>query len=670
MKRFKLHIYFKIFLVELFLMMVMTLLVPLLANYPPHSEEFAFQAQIEKVNHIMQYSIFTIVAFVIQYFVGLLIFKKTFKYVKKFPDVSKEQTIKVRKELFQVNRNLLITQVVILVILFISLNAMVNITYLLEIKFSLTYFSLFFAAWVLETSLIKDDINDIIKSTYEINPEITLPKKQTHFYSTLLYDTVPLFVVILIVMSLLGYGLVQDKVGENSFDYYKVKFSTLKLSNKPKAEVEKQLSNIEKNNSSDYYFILSEDGDIFSTTKGYATDFFKVYAKNFLEQNNGRLYEYYGIEEQAYGEKIKLENGKEALVGFKFHTVTYRTIIEYIIADFTALLVYMFIMYVWSKNVSKNLSEVANKLSDISQEKNVDLNNVIPVYSNDEIALLARSYSQIQEKIKSDIDEISDSQDRLMERERLATLGQMIGGIAHNMKTPIMSIAGATDGLDDLITEYRESVGDSDVTVDDHHQIADDMESWVKKIKSYNSYMSDIITTVKGQAVNMSQDPNETFTIKELLNSVDVLMKHELKANTINFNVDNKVPEDAKIHGNVNSLVQVVNNLIQNSIQSYPAINDEMLNQSIEKLSDRSINLNIELDNDNIIIKVQDFGSGIPKKVQDKLFKEMITTKGHKGSGLGIFMSYSTIKGNFKGNMTFVSEEGKGTIFTIKIPIN
>ena len=56
------------------------------------------------------------------------------------------------------------------------------------------------------------------------------------------------------------------------------------------------------------------------------------------------------------------------------------------------------------------------------------------------------------------------------------------------------------------------------------------------------------------------------------------------------------------------------------------------------------------------------------KEVQDKLFKEMVTTKGKNGTGLGLFMSYSNIKAHFNGNITFESEEGNGTAFHIIIP--
>ena len=76
------------------------------------------------------------------------------------------------------------------------------------------------------------------------------------------------------------------------------------------------------------------------------------------------------------------------------------------------------------------------------------------------------------------------------------------------------------------------------------------------------------------------------------------------------------------------------------------------------------------MSSNNLVFTIQDYGSGIPKKVQAKLFNEMITTKGKNGTGLGLFMSYSNIRAHFNGNMTFESEEGKGTKFTITIPLN
>ena len=259
---------------------------------------------------------------------------------------------------------------------------------------------------------------------------------------------------------------------------------------------------------------------------------------------------------------------------------------------------------------------------------------------------------------KEDMETIKNNQEILMERERLASLGQLIGGIAHNLKTPIMSIAGAAEGLENLIKEYDESIDDPLVNSQDHHEIAAEMESWIPKIRAHIEYMSDIITTVKGQAVALSNDQAVTFTIEELVKRVDILMKHELKNAYIYLNVLMKTDENITLDGDVNSLVQVVNNMISNAIQAY----NGKRNQNIE--------LEVNKNGENIIFTVRDFAGGLPKEVQEKLFKEMVTTKGKNGTGLGLYMSYSNIKAHFGGDIVYKTEEGKGTEFNIIIPLH
>ena len=99
--------------------------------------------------------------------------------------------------------------------------------------------------------------------------------------------------------------------------------------------------------------------------------------------------------------------------------------------------------------------------------------------------------------------------------------------------------------------------------------------------------------------------------------------------------------------------------MISNSIQAYSGKSDEFI--------DLIANLR---DNTTIEIIVKDYGPGLPKVVQENLFKQMITTKGKAGTGLGLFMSYSNIKAHFQGDMTFKTEANKGTEFVITIPIN
>jgi len=96
--------------------------------------------------------------------------------------------------------------------------------------------------------------------------------------------------------------------------------------------------------------------------------------------------------------------------------------------------------------------------------------------------------------------------------------------------------------------------------------------------------------------------------------------------------------------------------MVSNSIQAY---NGE---------ANKEIDLIVDMSEDDIVISIKDYAKGLPKDVQDKLFKEMITTKGKNGTGLGLFMSYSTIRAHFNGNITFETEKGKGTTFHIILP--
>ena len=282
----------------------------------------------------------------------------------------------------------------------------------------------------------------------------------------------------------------------------------------------------------------------------------------------------------------------------------------------------------------------------------VEINNILVKGNSLGILMLFKDITQH----KLDMQALKDNQDILIERERLASLGQLIGGIAHNLKSPIMSISGATEGLTDLIREYEESIVDKDVTIDDHLAIANDMKDWISKIKSYLEYMSDIITAVKGQAVALSENTVDSFTVEELTKRVDILMKHELKKALITLNLDLKVPTSLMIHGNINGLVQVINNMISNAIQAYKGKEGQ------------TIDLIIAQEKNDVIVSVRDYAGGLPKEVQEKLFKEMITTKGKDGTGIGLFMSYSNIRAHFNGDITYSTEEGKGTIFNIILP--
>ena len=658
MKNLKLRIYSKLLLLEVAVIVLMRFLIPVLSNYPPYSEAIDFQLKIEVLTHDQQYILLGIFALLLQTFFIKIFFSDIFKYIKKDPkDVTIKETEQVRLQCYKIPKKLFFVQTVLLGIVLCMLFSMVQISIILCIKFLLIYFSFFTASWVISMVLIRSDLNAIIESTYTINKNVTSFGKKTKFYKNLLLNLIPFFIFIMITISLLGYSKVTEQNGENGYYYYKQAMNDIDFDNETLETISTKLDNIPLRNSSDYYFIIGSNEKKFSSNSGNATNFFIEYANEFLDQTDGRVYEYYGVEEQGYAKRITLQDSSSVLIGFKYTTTNVEIMTYFVGISIAAIIVYIIILLIWTKKISKNISEISNRLTEISKKDNVINESPLPLLSNDELGDLTIAFNKIQHLTQEYITQIKDTQESLMESERLSSLGQLIGGIAHNLKTPIMSIAGAAEGLNDLIKEYDSSIDDPTVNSQDHHEIASDMSTWIEKIKNYTEYMSDIITAVKGQAVVMSNEDDINFTISELVKRVTILMKHELKNAIINLNTDIKVDENLTLNGDVNNLVQIINNMISNAIQAYNGKENE------------SIEFTITKDSKNIIFSIEDHAGGLPDKVTDKLFKEMITTKGKNGTGLGLYMSYSTIKAHFNGNITFDTKKGKGTKFNIYIPM-
>ena len=281
---------------------------------------------------------------------------------------------------------------------------------------------------------------------------------------------------------------------------------------------------------------------------------------------------------------------------------------------------------------------------------------VSPLELNGQVSGFAVLFKDIT-NLRESMQRLQESQERMMEQERFAFLGQMIGGLAHNLKTPIMSIAGSIYEAEVLVDECISSMSDDDVTDDDYLEIYGEMREWFTRAKESTVYMSDIITAIKDQAKQISTDENITFTISEVLRRCTLLMRHELMNSGCQLTHVYDDTEEITLQGDVNNLVQVIGNLLSNAIYAQ------------KQVAAGEIELEINHDDKQLYIKVKDRGPGISEKVASQLFKNMITTKGSMGSGLGLFISNTVIRGKFKGSMWGENREGGGSIFGIAIPL-
>lgn len=665
LKNFNFKFKCMIFFIDLITVILVYFIMPLIQNFPPFSEEFGFQNAVQTLTHIQQYTVIFIIGFSIHLFTFKLLMKNIFKYLVKYfnnDSISYNEIKQVRKDCINIPYKVVLVQMILIITIGILFNFIMLASELAILKFTLVIIAVASLISIILLIGTQQFLYNVIITTYNISNKFEknigyrIPNSHN-----LLFQMVPFITFILIVISLIGYSKAVQQEGFATGNYYKAYIESKNI-DKEQVNMESLknvLSTIPLLKNDHYYFIISpNDKDIYtSNPNGIISDFVIQYKNYFYDKTNGFLYEKFGVDEQLYTIDLKDVNGDTWYVGFKYPVVDFNLLLYYLGIILIVLILFSVLLYVWSHNISNNLIKTTAGLKNILEKGGVSENKILPIVSNDEFGDLAYYFNKIQELTIKNINEIQDNQETLMEQERLASLGQLIGGIAHNLKTPIMSISGAAEGLTDLVKEYDASIDDPEVNSNDHHEIASDMNSWISKIKTHTEYMSDIITAVKGQAVALSNEENISFTVGELLKRIDILMKHELKSAIIYLNIYMQTDENTVIRGDVNSLVQVINNMVSNSIQAYNGKTD----QNIDIIVGRKSN--------DLLISIKDYGCGLSEKVKNKLFKEMITTKGKNGTGLGLYMSYSTIRAHFNGNITVESEKNKGTTFTIILPL-
>ena len=289
--------------------------------------------------------------------------------------------------------------------------------------------------------------------------------------------------------------------------------------------------------------------------------------------------------------------------------------------------------------------------------KNYYVVDVTPLYIKEILSGFVVIFKDVPQ-LKLSMQQLQDSQARMMEQERLASLGQMIGGLAHNLKTPIMSISGCISAVENLVEECRDSLEDPDVTADDYREIFKEMEQWFEKVRESSSYMSDIITAIKGQAANVNTNVDAMFTTEELIKRSMLLMRHELMSSGSRVITETEENCTYTIRGDVNNLVQVLNNLLSNAIYSQ------------KQVGGGDIVIGVKKDEDNLKIYVKDTGTGISAGVKERLFRAMVTNKGAHGTGLGLYISDAVVKGKFGGNMWVEDNPEGGAIVGVSIPLS
>lgn len=288
-------------------------------------------------------------------------------------------------------------------------------------------------------------------------------------------------------------------------------------------------------------------------------------------------------------------------------------------------------------DIQKDIAEAVEKETTITKEYHIEKGaydkyfevDFQPVKSKDGTEYVATLI------LLRDVTQAKKDMEVMLKNESLVMLGELAGGVAHDINTPISAIKS---GL--LIFK-------STAKSDDEKMLVERMDSCANKIVTLTNSLRNQIRNIGSNEVS---DVNITSVIKD----VSVIIHNELTKHRVNLNLD--IKKDLVVKGNSAKLSQVVTNIIVNAIQAYEDKGGE-------------VNVVVDEKNNNAVISIEDFAGGIPEHIRDNIGKNILTTKGVNGTGFGLYLAFSVITGAFGGEITFDTQEGKGTIFYITIPL-
>ena len=271
--------------------------------------------------------------------------------------------------------------------------------------------------------------------------------------------------------------------------------------------------------------------------------------------------------------------------------------------------------------------------------------------------------------------QLKATQTQLIQSEKMASLGELTAGIAHEIQNPLNFVNNFSEVSNELIDEMNEEIEKGDL--DEAKAIATDIKQNLEKI-NHHGKRADAIVKGMLQHSRKSAAETEPTDINKLADEYLRLAYHGLRAKDKLFNATLETDFDERI-GLVNVFPQDMGRVILNLItNAFYAVNEKKNTAKKSefkptvsvstKLVDGSSDSPLGAGGECIQISVKDNGNGIPKHVVDKIFQPFFTTKPTgQGTGLGLSMSYDIVKAH-QGKLEVETEKGAYTIFTITLP--
>ena len=309
------------------------------------------------------------------------------------------------------------------------------------------------------------------------------------------------------------------------------------------------------------------------------------------------------------------------------------------------------------QEVAKKTASLSQIMLDLERQKDELITNQRELrQENENRQYIENVLREKNQELAKSMEHLKLAQEQLLESERMASLGGLVAGIAHDVNTPLGVGVTAASFLRDRIDTVKAAYEEKSLTNKTMASFLGEAEQTTHLLLTNLNRASELITSFKQVAVDQTSEAERVFNLNsylhEVLQSLAPSFKHQ------NHVVNIECPEDLEIRSAPGIIAQVVTNMIMNSII-----------HGFEHKDSGIINLHVKEEDEDVVITYQDDGCGLNAGQLDRLFDAFFTTKrGQGGSGLGTHIMYNLVTQALDGQIDAFSEPGKGLRYEIRFP--
>ena len=261
------------------------------------------------------------------------------------------------------------------------------------------------------------------------------------------------------------------------------------------------------------------------------------------------------------------------------------------------------------------------------------------------------------DELQQSLQRLKDAQAKLVESEKMASLGGLVAGIAHEVNTPIGAGLGAATLMQENVHEVTGQYQEGTLTQSGFEQLLSNADSAINIVVSNLQRAAGLIQSFKRVAVDQSHEAVVSFNLVDYMN--DVLISLKPKYRQMDLDIELTGCSSLTINHSPGNFAQLTANLVLNA-----------LSHAFEGCEDGKIEININADDRQVTFIFKDNGIGMSADILKNIFEPFFTTKrGVGGSGLGLHIVYSIVTQKLQGAIDVHSEVGQGTTFTIQFPL-